>query len=387
MNRSIKNIVFVPTNKHWGGSELLWSKTAIWFANQEFNVHIIKHNELEFPNWFIDRLKHHQQYIKVELFKKTELSFIKKVCNRFLPYKIRFRSQSKVSEQVQYLKPSLVVINQGFNFNGVELACGLGKLNIKYVLISQALNPGLWPSKLLREKMKLAYTKSVNNYFVSNDNLQMTEMQLGNSLHNAEVVINPFNVPFGKADYAELPNKYHLAVVGRYHFSSKGQDVLLRVLMQEKWKQRNLVVNFYGSGDDEENLKAIIKNFDIGNAVVHGYTDTKMIWQQNQGLILTSRYEGLPIAIVEAMLCKRIVITTDVSGNAELLTDNINSFVAEAPMPKYVDNALERAWAKKDEWKKIGQQAYEDIVKIVPEKPEQVLGQKLMVHLENNETS
>ena len=109
--------------------------------------------------------------------------------------------------------------------------------------------------------MKKLLLNSKMNYFVSKDNVKVTELQIGQPLRNFKVVRNPFQY-FSTKNNQEVTN-YELAFVGRYHFSSKGQDSLLRVLNEDKWKSRNLTINFYGEGEDVENLKSIVKNFKI----------------------------------------------------------------------------------------------------------------------------
>jgi glycosyltransferase involved in cell wall biosynthesis len=84
---------------------------------------------------------------------------------------------------------------------------------------------------------------------------------------------------------------------------------------------------------------------------------------------MPSRYEGMPLAVVEAMLCGRVCIVTDVGGNRELITDNINGFIARYPYPEFLDEAMERAWQMKDNWQKIGEKASDDIRKIIPPDP------------------
>jgi glycosyltransferase involved in cell wall biosynthesis len=109
--------------------------------------------------------------------------------------------------------------------------------------------------------------------------------------------------------------------------------------------------------------------YQLNNVIINSHTSTEEIWKMNQGLILTSRFEGLPIVIVEAMLCKRLVIVTNVSGNAEFVRDNETGFIAAAPRPEYVDEALERAWQQRMNWEAIGSKARQEITNLIPKNP------------------
>lgn len=379
MQSTIK-IVFTSENLTWGGSELLWAKTMLELVNSGNNIAICVHSKLMLPDWILEIENKIIIYrLPVQPISKTKFFF-----NKFLPYSLRLKSKNYKNEFIAKFQPDLLVINQGFNFNGVELMVFAAQSNINYVTISHAVNEGMWPNLNLRTKMRLGFENSKQNYFVSNDNLQVTQSQIGCELINSKVVRNPFNVPFSTTINYPLKTHYALACVGRYDFNAKGQDVLLRVLAMDKWKSRNLIVNFYGEGRDLDNLKDLLKMYDISNVIVHSHTSTIDIWRENQGLILTSRYEGLPIVIVEAMLCKRLAIVTNVSGNKELLSDNETGFIAAAPRVEFVDEALERAWNVRLNWKLIGEKAQQAIVKEIPENPALVFAHELINIIKQN---
>jgi len=106
--------------------------------------------------------------------------------------------------------------------------------------------------------------------------------------------------------------------------------------------------------------------------------DIPAIWKGHHALILTSRYEGLPLAIVEAMLCHRPCIVTDVSGNAELLEDKKTGFIAKAPTVAFIDEALEQAWSQRERWPEIGAAAGRAVRNLVPPNPAKVFSEMLL---------
>jgi glycosyltransferase involved in cell wall biosynthesis len=102
------------------------------------------------------------------------------------------------------------------------------------------------------------------------------------------------------------------------------------------------------------------------------------IWASHHALVLPSRYEGLPLSLVEAMLCGRPSIVTNVSGNTELLEDNVTGFVAAAPTASFVDEALERAWNRRADWPAIGAAAAHQVRERVPPDPAGVFADELL---------
>lgn len=169
---------------------------------------------------------------------------------------------------------------------------------------------------------------------------------------------------------ADFNKGFKLACVGRLEPRAKGQDVLFEVLSQEKWRQRPLFVTLFGNGANKENLQKLHKLYCLDNVTFGGFvSNIEDVWAAHHALVLPSRYEGLPLAIVEAMLCGRMCITTDVSGNAELIEDNKEGFIAAAPSPKYLDEAMERAWQQRERWYDIGQAARHKVRQCVSADP------------------
>lgn len=67
-----------------------------------------------------------------------------------------------------------------------------------------------------------------------------------------------------------------------------------------------------------------------------GFASVEQILSTNHVhvLVMPSRYEGLPLAMVEAMLCARPVVATDIASHREIIEDDVvTGFLADAPTP------------------------------------------------------
>jgi glycosyltransferase involved in cell wall biosynthesis len=93
------------------------------------------------------------------------------------------------------------------------------------------------------------------------------------------------------------------------------------------------------------------------------------VWSKHHALVLPSRFEGMPLTLVEAMLCGRPCIVTDVGGNRELVRDGINGFLAKAPTVELLDEAMNRAWESRGRLKEIGCTATGDARQFVSRDP------------------
>jgi glycosyltransferase involved in cell wall biosynthesis len=277
-------------------------------------------------------------------------------------------------------KPDLVVISQGGPWDGVAWMLTCRELGLPYCGIVQSNSELWWPGNGDFDEIQQAISSAQRIFFVSHANHLLMEKQCAMRLPNAEVIFNPWNVPSDAVPaWPGDVGETHLACVARLEPRAKGQDILLEVFASPKWKARPIRLNLYGSGPGEKPLHALKSFYKLDRVFFHGQvSDVSAIWAANHGLILPSRYEGLPLAMVEAMLSARPVIATDVAGNTELVREGINGFVAEAPTPALLDHALERAWSRRKEWREIGLKARTDTLKLVPLDPIAEFVEKLL---------
>jgi glycosyltransferase involved in cell wall biosynthesis len=169
-------------------------------------------------------------------------------------------------------RPDLVIISQGDNYDGLYLGYLCRKLRIPYTLISQKASDYFWPEDKLRSYKRAVFEGAVRCFFVSEHNWRLTEDQYGVTLKNANVVQNPYMVctdqplPWPASDDDGL----RLACVARLHLLDKGQDILLRVLARNKWRERRLHVSFFGQGINREGLESLAARLGVQNVSFEG---------------------------------------------------------------------------------------------------------------------
>jgi glycosyltransferase involved in cell wall biosynthesis len=365
----MNSILFVAANHwaDWGGSEKLWTYTA---------KHLLTENEVKIgviiKKWdavnpvlkgLLDASEVFHYPCPRSLFQRA----LTRVYYRLYPPS---HGEQIFLNALKKVKPDLTVISQGANWDGLDWMELCIKHNVPFVTVSQAATEERWPNDSDAERLAVSYSKARRNYFVSKDNLRLTELQIGARLPCSSVIANPFDVPYdAPLEFPSVEPKYRMACVARFEFRAKGQDVLLEALSDPKWKGRNVAVGLYGGGLGQQHAEKLIKFFGLQETVrIMGFQSPVEIWKTNHALVLPSRYEGLPLALVEAMICGRFGIVTNVSGNAEVIENGVNGFIAEAPRAVYLDNALERAWARRSEWEGLGQKARDFIkAKVAPD--------------------
>lgn len=114
-------------------------------------------------------------------------------------------------------------------------------------------------------------------------------------------------------------------------FPQKGFDRLLKVhkkLLDEGFKHR---IQIIGDGYDFENIKNLKTELGVNEtAEMLGFTDNPYPYVKAADFyILSSRYEGFPTVLFEAITLKKNIIATDVSGVQEMLENGNLGLIVE----------------------------------------------------------
>lgn len=133
-----------------------------------------------------------------------------------------------------------------------------------------------------------------------------------------------------------LPGKEFLFItVARFNFQ-KGYDILFRALagLKEILEKNPCRFVLVGDGPEFEAMKQLGRELDIDKYVMYlgARSDVYDILRAGDAFLLPSRWEGLPIVLIEAGLMKLPVVASSTYGNREIigqdcgvLFENLNS--------------------------------------------------------------
>ena len=369
--------LFISTNLTWGGSEELWGHTAIRLAREGHEVTAFK-----LLRGTGERVLSELRAQRGSVVEVARMPFVPRrafsALVRYARPLARLVQIARLRLTLALARPDLVVISQGTNVDGIVLGRVVRRTGLPYVLVAHKATEDRPPSTNDLAAMRDVYESAQAAFFVSEHNRKLTEAQLGVALPNASIVRNPFAVSHEPRHDWPAGDAPRLACVGRLLTREKGQDVLLRVLARSHWRARAISVTFYGDGPDRDALVAMAARERLTNVSFAGHVDdVAAIWDEHHALILASHCEGLPIVLVEAMLSARVPIVTNAGGNAEVIEDDVTGFVAASPTVDALDEAMERAWQRRGEWRTIGARAAESIRAIIPADPVRVFATQL----------
>ncbi|MFZ5829040.1 MAG: glycosyltransferase family 4 protein [Planctomycetota bacterium] len=360
MNRRPR-ILFVSINDFWGGSEILWSQTACEAAAQGHEVCVAA--------------PHTNSALSAEHIPlRKELVDRRRIGGRVSRLNDRWMRASGFSLPIcslglRQLQPQVVCLSIGRTYEFLwraTVAKELTRSGLPYVLVVQYVDD-THAALTWKERCEAAafYRGASKIVFVADRNRRAVERQLACTLEQAVVLQNPVqlsdlsDVAWPQADTPAL------GVVARLHTPTKGHDLLFEALSEPAWQARQWKLNLYGSGPDEPYLRALAQTLGIaGRVAFHGHVrDVRQVWKENHMFVLPSRGEGTPLALLEAMICARPALVTDVGGNAEWVEEGVAGFVAEAPSKACLLGTMERAWACREQWPLLGLRAREVVTR------------------------
>ncbi len=142
----------------------------------------------------------------------------------------------------------------------------------------------------------------------------------------------PYGVAVPEANVQHNSDRFRIAYVGRLSEEQKQISKLTRALIQVCRRIPNAEAVIYGDGPDRGNVEAILAEDGQGVAIrLAGAVPNEQIQSellQCDVLALLSDYEGLPIALLEAMACGCVPVCLQMrSGIPELVRNEVEGLI------------------------------------------------------------
>jgi glycosyltransferase involved in cell wall biosynthesis len=373
----MSRIAFISTmyGETWGGSEQLWGAAAHVLLKAEHRVAAgVNHWPGPRREWDALQAAGCELHIR-EYFPRLP----GRLLNRFLSTAQKIPAPNATHDWLKNFQPDLVVVCQAWTDDGLEIMEMCRCHQWKFASIVQAASEYQWPDDARALRLREVYQAVCGAFFVSRHNWHLTEKQIADPIARGEIAWNPFSVDHQKPlSWPDENQSFKLACVGRLQPDAKGQDILLQVLAQDRWRQRPLTVTFFGKGVNRQQIERLAAMLGVKKIQFGGFVSgVSGIWKDHHALVLPSRKEGLPIVLLEASLCGRPAICNRTAGVPEVLDDGVTGFLSAAPEVDLFAEAMERAWENRSHWREMGLRAAEKVRALVPEKPAETFAARL----------
>jgi glycosyltransferase involved in cell wall biosynthesis len=141
-----------------------------------------------------------------------------------------------------------------------------------------------------------------------------------------------------KEQFGLPPERFVIGAVGRLS-PEKGFDLLLRAAQRLLAAGQDVAVLIAGEGDEKTRLEALARELGLSERVrLLGYcADTCPVYEAMDVYALSSRREGLPNVLLEAMAMEVSIVATRIAGVPRLLGEQENGLLVE---PESVDDLV-----------------------------------------------
>ena len=149
-----------------------------------------------------------------------------------------------------------------------------------------------------------------------------------NFLQNCYVIPNSCSFTTGiKSTWDEKT----ILAIGRYT-KQKGFDLLVEAASKLKNEFPDWTFCVVGSGEEEQKLRNLIKQYNLNGYVnlLPSTTDVISLYKTASIYCMSSRWEGLPMVLIEAQSCGLPIVSFNCpEGPSEIIQDGINGFLCK----------------------------------------------------------
>lgn len=209
-------------------------------------------------------------------------------------------------EYLELYKPDLVIFHSHYYFEYLALYKDLVKNNIPYYIEPhgsfgyEALKKSKVKKEIANRLIFKTFMEQAKGYIFLND-----EEKAKSRFRTKFDLVIPNGIDPKKIVMNIIPKKeWFFYYIGRFDITHKGLDFLFEALSNLDKKKKNIKLKLYGTGSVNEinYVNSRIKRFNFVKIVncgpVYGELQNEVL-EQSGIMILTSRYEGFPMTVLE----------------------------------------------------------------------------------------
>lgn len=301
-----KEIVFLMSSLGMGGAERVVVSLANWIVtNTDSNVTILK---------FIDEKSSYPLNDKIRI-----IDMPKSNKNRFLNIIDRYNFCKK---EFSNIEPDIII---SF-FNKTQLYAYLSKPKKTVLIGSERCN--VLELSFYEKLFSKAIAKKCDGFIFQTERVKKyyPKKVRKNSAVIYNAISNQKAIDASKKNYLK---ENIITAMGRLN-PQKGFDTLIKSFKKVVSEFPNYKLLIYGEGEEREKLQSLINSLSLENNVKLCGNDKDAIYTvaKSKIFVLSSRFEGMPNALIEAMATGTACISTDCDfGPRELIENNHNGIL------------------------------------------------------------
>lgn len=205
---------------------------------------------------------------------------------------------------------------------------------------------------------------AIKKHLIQNTNIQLHKLSVVKVGINIEAKRYDARVLETHKKAIHITDDLVIISVGRLS-GEKGYDNLLRAFALLLQHIENCALIIIGQGDLLGPLKDLSAKLDIeGKTHFLGYAEDIFPYLAVSSVyVCSSRYEGLPVSILEAMMMKLPIIATNVGGIPEVIEDDLTGILVEPDRPDQLVQSILKLLMNEKKREKMINEGYCKLVK------------------------
>lgn len=199
----------------------------------------------------------------------------------------------------------------------------------------------------------LAFRRFLTYRFAQGFVFQTDEIKsyFSNSIQRKSTVIPNFIEKNVGVDNLYNPQKKSFSTVGRLDDNQKDQSNLIKAFSIFNEEYKDYTLEIYGEGPDRDKYEKLIQKLNISDKVfLKGRVKNPMNFIKNsEAFILSSKFEGMPNALIESLAQGIPSIATNCSGGGAkyLIENEVNGLLVPVGDEKQLSDAMKKIIQKK----------------------------------------
>lgn len=318
-------VVILMSSLTMGGAERVATTLANYLANNGEDVHLISFDNIKSSYPINSNVNFYMNNDKI-----TD--------NRIKGIIQRFKYFSNIIKKIQ---PD-IIFTMFFQTTFYAMICKMFVKN-KVVLISSERCHPKREKTLVKRIINMQLSKMCDGFVFQTERVK--QFYPKKVQRNSVVIHNAIsNKLLDEIDYSKAYTENIITSMGRLE-EQKAHDVMIKSFanVAKEFPEYKLVI--YGEGSKRKELENLIEELKLNKRVILPGTNSKALLEVSKSKIfmLTSRYEGMPNALLEAMAVGVPCISTNCEmGPAELINDGKNGYLVEVDNVEQITNTLRK---------------------------------------------